>query len=98
MFNRVRVSTLPLHKLNTYPRAFMDISRVIEAMKKEPGFSKNVGMVLVHNGVVFGGKVRTCLIKNCLYKDTILTKVKEKAGVEVIEGSHSYMPPAIFGS
>ena len=32
----------------------MDISRVIEAMKKEPGFSKNVGMVLVHNGVVRG--------------------------------------------
>ena len=32
----------------------MDISRVIEAMKKELGFSKNVGMVLVHNGVVRG--------------------------------------------
>jgi molybdopterin synthase catalytic subunit len=32
----------------------MDISRVIETMKKEPGFSKNVGMVLVHNGVVRG--------------------------------------------
>ena len=32
----------------------MDISRIIEAMKKEPGFSKNVGMVLVHNGVVRG--------------------------------------------
>ncbi|HJX32025.1 MAG TPA: CGGC domain-containing protein [Thermodesulfobacteriota bacterium] len=41
--------------------------------------------------------IGTCLIKNCPYKDTILTKVKEKAGVEVIEGSHSYMPPVIFG-
>jgi hypothetical protein len=32
----------------------MDISWVIEAMKKEPGFSKNVGMVLVHTGEVRG--------------------------------------------
>ena len=32
----------------------MDISKVIAAMKKEPGFSQNVGMVLVHNGVVRG--------------------------------------------
>ena len=42
--------------------------------------------------------IGTCLIKNCPYKDTILTKVKEKAGEEVIEGAHSYMPPTIFGS
>ena len=42
--------------------------------------------------------VGTCLIKNCPYKDAILTTVKEKAGVEVIEGSHSYMPPTIFGN
>jgi len=30
----------------------MDITKVITDMKKEPGFSENVGMVLVHNGVV----------------------------------------------
>ena len=30
----------------------MDISRTIEEMKKDPEFSKNVGMVLVHNGTV----------------------------------------------
>lgn len=42
--------------------------------------------------------IGTCLTKNCPYKDSILAKVKEKAGVEVIEGSHSYMPPTIFGS
>jgi len=40
----------------------------------------------------------SCLIKFCPYKDTILAKVKEKAGVEVIEGTHYYMPPTIFGS
>lgn len=32
----------------------MDISKVIADMKKEPGFAENVGMVLVHNGVVRG--------------------------------------------
>ena len=30
----------------------MDISRAIAQMKKSPGFAENVGMVLVHNGVV----------------------------------------------
>jgi Molybdopterin converting factor, large subunit len=32
----------------------MDITKVIGEMKKEPGFSENVGIVLVHNGVVRG--------------------------------------------
>lgn len=30
----------------------MDISKAIAALKKEPGFADNVGMVLVHNGTV----------------------------------------------
>lgn len=30
----------------------MDISQAIAAMKQQPGFAENVGMVLVHNGVV----------------------------------------------
>ena len=32
----------------------MDFTRTIAEMKKEPGFADNVGMVLVHNGVVRG--------------------------------------------
>lgn len=32
----------------------MDISKAIAALKAEPGFTENVGMVLVHNGVVRG--------------------------------------------
>ena len=32
----------------------MDITKVIGEMKKAPGFSENVGMILVHNGVVRG--------------------------------------------
>jgi molybdopterin synthase catalytic subunit len=30
----------------------MDISKTIAALKQEPGFAENVGMILVHNGVV----------------------------------------------
>jgi len=32
----------------------MDINKALEELKKEPGFADNVGMVLVHNGVVRG--------------------------------------------
>ncbi|MBG0791266.1 MAG: molybdenum cofactor biosynthesis protein MoaE [Desulfovibrionaceae bacterium] len=30
----------------------MDINKAIQELKKEPGFADNVGMMLVHNGVV----------------------------------------------
>jgi len=30
----------------------MDITKTIENLKQEPGFAENVGMMLVHNGVV----------------------------------------------
>ena len=42
--------------------------------------------------------VGTCVVKNCPHKETILEKVKEKAGVAVIEGTHYYIPPAVFGN
>lgn len=32
----------------------MDISKTIAELKKDPAFAENVGMVLVHNGVVRG--------------------------------------------
>lgn len=32
----------------------MDITATIARLKQEPGFSDNVGMILVHNGVVRG--------------------------------------------
>jgi molybdopterin synthase catalytic subunit len=32
----------------------MDISQAIAELKKTPGFTENVGMILVHNGVVRG--------------------------------------------
>ena len=30
----------------------MDITKTIQELKKRPDFSKNVGMILIHNGVV----------------------------------------------
>ncbi|PLX91622.1 MAG: molybdenum cofactor biosynthesis protein [Desulfuromonas sp.] len=32
----------------------MDISKTIAEMKKDPNFADNVGMVLIHNGIVRG--------------------------------------------
>ncbi len=32
----------------------MDISKTIAELKKDPAFAQNVGMILVHNGVVRG--------------------------------------------
>lgn len=40
--------------------------------------------------------IATCLLDNCPYKETIIGKVKAKAGVEVIEGSHPYRPSNIY--
>ncbi len=41
--------------------------------------------------------IGTCLLDNCPHKDIIIQKVKAKAGVEVIEGSHPYRPDKVFG-
>jgi len=32
----------------------MDINKAIADLKKEPGFADNVGMIMVHNGIVRG--------------------------------------------
>jgi len=37
-----------------------------------------------------------CLVDHCPYKETIIQKIKAKAGVEVIEGCHPYKPADIF--
>ncbi|MEW6418651.1 MAG: CGGC domain-containing protein [Nitrospirota bacterium] len=38
----------------------------------------------------------TCIINFCPRKDDLLKAVKDKAGVEVVEGGHKYIPPTIF--
>lgn len=40
--------------------------------------------------------IGTCIMKFCPRKDDILQAVKEKAGIEVIEGTHPYAPSKIF--
>lgn len=41
--------------------------------------------------------VGTCMMKFCPRRDDLLSAIKEKAGIEVIEGTHTYTPPTIFG-
>jgi len=40
--------------------------------------------------------IATCIIDHCPYKDTIIEKIKKKAGVEIIEGTYPYKPENIF--
>lgn len=42
--------------------------------------------------------IGTCMMKFCPRKDDIIPAVKEKAGVDIVEGTHKYAPPTIFGS
>lgn len=37
-----------------------------------------------------------CLMDHCPYKEDIVRKIKAKSGVEVIEGTHPYLPTDIF--
>ncbi len=37
-----------------------------------------------------------CITDHCPHKDVILKKIKAKAGIEVIEGAHPYIPQDIF--
>lgn len=40
--------------------------------------------------------IAPCIIDHCPYKDVIISKIKAKAGVDVIEGTHPYIPKDIF--
>ena len=40
--------------------------------------------------------VGTCVMKFCKKKDDLLAAIKEKAGVEIVEGTHQYIPSTIF--
>ncbi len=42
--------------------------------------------------------IGTCIMKFCKKKDDLIEAIKEKAGIEVIEGGHPYVAPTIFGS
>ena len=40
--------------------------------------------------------IAPCIMDHCPHKDTLLKKIKAKAGVEVVEGTHPYIPENIF--
>lgn len=40
--------------------------------------------------------IGTCIMNFCPRKDDLLKAIKEKVGVEVVEGGHRYIPPKIF--
>ncbi len=40
--------------------------------------------------------IAPCLMDHCPYADEIITKIVNKAGCEVVEGTHPYMPNDIF--
>jgi predicted metal-binding protein len=40
--------------------------------------------------------IGTCIMKFCKKKDDLLGALKEKAGIEIVEGGHQYVPPTIF--
>ena len=40
--------------------------------------------------------VGPCIMDHCPHKETLLNKIKAKSGVEVIEGTHPYIPQDVF--
>ena len=40
--------------------------------------------------------IAPCIVDHCPHKDEIIRKIRAKSGVEVIEGTHPYMPENIF--
>jgi predicted metal-binding protein len=41
--------------------------------------------------------IGTCIMNYCPRKDDLLKAIKEKVGIEIVEGTHKYVPPKIFG-
>lgn len=37
-----------------------------------------------------------CIMQHCPHKETLLAKIKAKAGIEVVEGAHPYLPADVF--
>jgi predicted metal-binding protein len=40
--------------------------------------------------------IAPCIVDNCPYKDTLVQKIRAKAGIEVVEGGHPFTPSDIF--
>ena len=65
----------------------MDINKALEDLKKEPGFADNVGMVLVHNGVVRGWSRKDRSEVNAIEVTSDLDKIEEiRKEIEAYDG------------
>ena len=40
--------------------------------------------------------IAPCIVDNCPYKDTLVQKIRAKAGIDVVEGGHPFAPSDIF--
>ncbi|BDQ38639.1 hypothetical protein SYK_29990 [Pseudodesulfovibrio nedwellii] len=65
----------------------MDINKALEDLKKEPGFADNVGMVLVHNGIVRGWSRKDRSEVTAIEVTPDLEKIEEiRKEIEAYEG------------
>nr|WP_321255516.1 molybdenum cofactor biosynthesis protein MoaE [uncultured Pseudodesulfovibrio sp.] len=65
----------------------MDINKALEDLKKEPGFADNVGMVLVHNGIVRGWSRKDRSEVTAIEVTPDLEKIEEiRTAIEAYEG------------
>lgn len=40
--------------------------------------------------------IAPCILTGCPHKESLIAKIKAKAGIDVIEGTHPYKPQTIF--
>lgn len=77
----------------------MDINQAIADLKKEPGFNDNVGMILVHNGIVRGWSRKDRAEVTAIEVNPDRDKIEEiRQDIEAKEGifravAHAYSGP-----
>jgi predicted metal-binding protein len=40
--------------------------------------------------------IAPCIVDNCPHKDTLVQKIRDKSGIDVVEGGHPFAPSDIF--
>ncbi|NDV18530.1 molybdenum cofactor biosynthesis protein [Pseudodesulfovibrio sp. JC047] len=76
----------------------MDINKALAALKKEPGFADNVGMVLVHNGIVRGWSRKDHSEVSAIEVTPDLDKIEEiRQEIEAYEGIFKARAYALSG-
>lgn len=76
----------------------MDLSKKIAELKKDPEFAKNVGMILIHNGIVRGTKRGDGSPVTKLEVKADHAKIAEIAkDIEAMEGIYKVVAEAVEG-